>query len=247
MCANDILCHGARPLFFLDYLACGNLDADVAAQIVAGITDACVEIGCTLAGGETAEMPGFYAPGTYDVAGFIVGLADRENLIDGTKVAPGDTLIGLPSNGVHSNGFSLVRALDLDWDGEIGGTTVREALLRPTELYVRPVLGLADTLCVHGIAHITGGGLPENLPRMARRPLRFEVRTKTWDPPPVFDVISRAGVSEEEMFRTFNMGLGMVLAVAPDDAERAIEVLSQAGVEARSIGRVTEGDGVCID
>jgi phosphoribosylformylglycinamidine cyclo-ligase len=246
MCANDILCHGARPLYFLDYLACGSLDADVAAEIVSGMIDACNEIGCSLSGGETAEMPGMYAEGSYDVAGFIVGIAEADQLIDGSSVGSGDTLIGIDSNGVHSNGFSLIRALDLDWDEDIGGRRLGDALLEPTLLYVGPVLSLIGTLSVHGIAHITGGGLYENVPRMARRSFRYDIDRAALPRQTVFDAIAAGGVAEEEMFRTFNMGTGMVLAVDPEKAVAATEHLAAAGLSARVIGRVDDGEGVCI-
>lgn len=246
MCANDILCHGAKPLYFLDYLACGSLDADVAAEIVAGMIDACEEIDCSLSGGETAEMPGMYAAGSYDVAGFIVGIADAERIIDGSSVKPGDTLIGIDSNGVHSNGFSLIRALDLDWDENIGGRRLGDVLLEPTLLYVGPVLSLIEALSVHGIAHITGGGLYENVPRMTRRRFRYDIDRAALSRQAVFDAIAAGGVAEEEMFRTFNMGTGMVLAVDPREAAAAGEHLASAGLSARVIGEVHDGEGVCI-
>lgn len=246
MCANDILCHGAKPLYFLDYLACGHLDADVAAEIVAGMIDACEEIGCSLSGGETAEMPGMYAEGSYDVAGFIVGMAEADRLIDGSAVEVGDTLLGIGSSGVHSNGFSLIRALDLDWEQDIGGRRLGEVLLEPTLLYVLPVFSLLEAVAVHGIAHITGGGLYENVPRMARRSFRYDIDRKALPRQPVFDAIAAGGVAEEEMFRTFNMGTGMVLAVAPEEATPALDHLASAGLTARVIGRVADGEGVCI-
>jgi phosphoribosylformylglycinamidine cyclo-ligase len=246
MCANDILCHGAKPLYFLDYLACGSLDAGVAAEIVAGMIDACEEIDCSVSGGETAEMPGMYAAGTYDVAGFIVGIAEAERLIDGSSVEPGDALIGIDSNGVHSNGFSLIRALDLDWDADVGGRRLGDMLLEPTLLYVRPVLSLIEAVSVHGIAHITGGGLYENVPRMARRSFRYDIDRAALPRQAVFDAIEAAGVSEEEMFRTFNMGTGMVLAVDAGEAAAATGHLASAGLSARVIGRVADGEGVCI-
>ncbi|MFW5796896.1 MAG: phosphoribosylformylglycinamidine cyclo-ligase [Spirochaetota bacterium] len=240
MCANDILCHGAAPLYFLDYLACGALDAGVAAEIVGGMIDACAQIGCSLAGGETAEMPGMYAKGTYDVAGFIVGAVEADRLIDGSAVRVGDTLVGIDSNGVHSNGFSLIRALALDWNEDIGGRRLGEALLEPTPLYVGPVLSLLEAVAVHGIAHITGGGLYENVPRMTRLGFRYRIHREALPRNPVFDAIAAGGVAEEEMFRTFNMGTGMVLAVAPGEAESAVGRLASAGLSARVIGRVED-------
>jgi phosphoribosylformylglycinamidine cyclo-ligase len=252
MCVNDILCHGARPLYFLDYLACGRLDAEVAAEIVSGMIDACGEIGCIVSGGETAEMPGVYAPGSYDVAGFVVGMVEADLLIDGTKVGPGDELIGIASNGVHSNGFSLIRTLELDWASQLETAPGRserlgEILLRPTPLYVAPVLSLLERVAVHGIAHITGGGIPENVPRMTARTLRYEIERGALPVHPVFGPIAAAGVHEADMFRTFNMGVGMVLAVSPHDTARSVEHLAGQGLSAVPIGRVVEGDGVCIE
>ncbi|MFO8064696.1 MAG: phosphoribosylformylglycinamidine cyclo-ligase [Spirochaetia bacterium] len=258
MCANDILCHGARPLFFLDYLACGKLNVDVAAEIVAGMTEACSEIGCVLSGGETAEMPGFYAEGTYDVAGFIVGMVESSHLIDGSKVAEGDVLIGLGSSGVHSNGFSLIRALPLDWDARIAASadgesppTLRDALLEPTILYGPAVLALLEEVDVHGLAHITGGGMAENIPRMAKQRFRYEIDRLALPRRAVFDEIARADVGDEEMFHTFNMGIGFVIAVSPHEAHRSRRFLEARGLEAVIMGHVASGagasgDNVCI-
>ncbi|MFW5797447.1 MAG: phosphoribosylformylglycinamidine cyclo-ligase [Spirochaetota bacterium] len=250
MCANDILCHGARPLYFLDYLACGRLDADVAAEIVAGMTDALSEIDCDLAGGETAEMPGMYAPGVYDVAGFIVGMVDAQRIIDGSRVRAGDALVGIGSNGVHANGFSLIRALKLDWEAEVAGRPLGELLLEPTVLYVNPVLSTLETLgpaAVHGIAHITGGGLPGNVPRMARGTFRYRIDPRSMPRPAVFDAVAAAGVTEKEMYHTFNMGIGMVLAVPPESGVSVCRHLRGFDLQAEILGTVTEGEGVCIE
>jgi phosphoribosylformylglycinamidine cyclo-ligase len=194
MCVNDILCHGARPLFFLDYLACGKLDADVAAEIVKGVATGCRETGSVLLGGETAEMPGFYESGKYDIAGFAVGIVDRKNIIDGGKIREGDALIGIASSGAHSNGFSLIRKALPDWDEDFGGMPLGRALLEPTRLYVKPVLGLLEHIEIHGMAHITGGGFYENIPRMFASPLDAVIRRGSWTIPPLFARIA-AGVA----------------------------------------------------
>jgi phosphoribosylformylglycinamidine cyclo-ligase len=261
MCVNDILCHGAQPLFFLDYLACGKLDADVAAALVKGVAAGCRESGCVLLGGETAEMPGFYDPGKYDIAGFAVGIADREKIIDGSRVRPGDALLGLLSSGPHSNGFSLIRRLLPDLGEDFGGMPLGLALLEPTRLYVRPVLALLDQADIHGMAHITGGGFYENVPRMfgGETPLSASIDLRSWEIPPVFLRIAGAlagekgAISEEalladgelrqKMFGTFNMGAGLVLALDPADAEAAAAFLDSRGFPARLIGRVGEGPG----
>jgi phosphoribosylformylglycinamidine cyclo-ligase len=266
MCVNDVLCHGARPLFFLDYLACGKLDADVAASLVKGVAVGCRETGSVLLGGETAEMPGFYEGGKYDMAGFSVGIVDRKNIIDGSCIAEGDTLVGIASSGPHSNGFSLIRKLLPNLDEDFGGMPLGYALLEPTRLYVRPVLDLMDQVEVKGMAHITGGGFYENIPRMFNRPLDAVIADGSWAIPPLFsriaygagtDVLSAdvgligkaaqdagakiletdAGV-RKLMFNTFNMGIGFVLALSPEDVGRAIEYLSDKGFPAWKIGRV---------
>ena len=243
MSVNDILCVGARPLYFLDYIACGRLDADVAADLVKGIADGCVDSGCALLGGETAEMPGFYDEGKYDIAGFCVGIAERDELVDGMKVEEGDVLIGLSSTGVHSNGFSLVRRLVPDYDAPFADGTIGEALLAPTRIYVRPVLAVLEKFreSVHAMSHITGGGFYENIPRMyvpinkARAaqglaPLVSVIRHHSWSVPPVFDRLVQLGAAPERMFGTFNMGIGFVLAVKPESADA---VLSEFNARAR--------------
>ncbi len=248
-CVNDILVQGAQPLFFLDYLATGRLDPGVAVQVVDGLARACRENGCALLGGETAEMPGFYADGEYDVAGFIVGAVDRERLIDGRGIAPGDALIGLPSSGLHTNGYSLARAIVFerltlgvhDRVPELG-MTVAEALLAPHRSYlpvVRPLLATPHRI-VKGMAHITGGGITDNLPRVLPRGTDAIVRLGSWEPPPLFRWLERAGaVPREDMLRTFNMGLGLILAVASTDADEAIGALRAAGEPgARVVGTI---------
>jgi phosphoribosylformylglycinamidine cyclo-ligase len=248
-CVNDILVQGARPLFFLDYLATGRLDPDVAVQVVDGLARACRENGCALLGGETAEMPGFYADGEYDVAGFIVGCVQRDRLIDGKRIAAGDVLIGLPSSGLHTNGYSLARSIVFD-RLKLGvhdsvpelGITVAEALLAPHRSYL-PVIGpLLETSpgSIKGMAHITGGGITDNLPRVLPSATDAVVRTGSWEVPPLFRWLERAGgVPREDMLRTFNMGLGLILTVAPGDADRTIGALRGAGEPgARVIGEI---------
>jgi phosphoribosylformylglycinamidine cyclo-ligase len=244
-CVNDILVQGAQPLFFLDYLATGRLDPDVAVQIVAGLARACRENGCALLGGETAEMPGFYADGEYDVAGFIVGSVERERVIDGRNIAPGDVLIGLPSSGLHTNGYSLARTIVFerlklgihDRVPELG-ITVADALLAPHRSYlsaIRPLLATPRSI-IKGMAHITGGGITDNLPRVLPSGTDAVVRLGSWDVPPVFRWLEREGaVAREDMLRTFNMGVGLVLVVAPGDADEVIGALRGAGEPAARV------------
>ena len=248
MVANDILCHGARPLFFLDYLACGKLEADKAAGIVAGMAAACREDGCALVGGETAEMPGFYTPGDYDVAGFAVGAVERSKMVDGSGVEEGDAVIGIASNGLHSNGFSLVRALITDTNIDFKGRAVIDELLIPTRLYGVPVRKLLDSgFAIKGMAHITGGGLPENLPRaFNRKILEAHIETAAWTEPDIFGFLRSLGVPESEMKGTFNMGIGFVLIVSEVDAPAVIDVLDNFGEKAWVIGGIHGGGGgVC--
>src|SRR5690349_18330974 len=230
MSVNDVLVQGAEPLFFLDYFACGRLDVDVAATVVQGIAAGCEQAGCALIGGETAEMPGMYAEGEYDLAGFAVGVVEKRRIIDGRAIAPGDVLIGLASSGPHSNGFSLIRRiLDVSgadlrapFDGG-DGRTLGDALLAPTRIYVKPLLALMNALPVKGMAHITGGGLVENVPRMLADGLQARLESGRWPRPAIFRHLQQAGrVDENEMHRVFNCGIGMVVAVAPADAERAV-------------------------
>jgi len=245
-CVNDILVQGARPLFFLDYLATGRLAPDVAEQIVRGMSEACCANGCALLGGETAEMPGFYAPGEYDVAGFIVGVVSRSKIIDGRAVVPGDALIALPSSGLHTNGYSLARriafdVLKLGVDSEVEelGETVGQALLRPHRSYLQEVLPVLDTGWIKGMAHITGGGITENLPRTLPEGCGFSLDRQSWTMPPLFAWLQRAGqLDDAEMFRTFNMGVGLILVCAP---AHATALASALGPDAWLLGRVGDG------
>jgi phosphoribosylformylglycinamidine cyclo-ligase len=252
-CVNDILVQGAIPLFFLDYLATGRLDPDVAVQIVEGLSIACRENGCALLGGETAEMPGFYADGEYDVAGFIVGAVDREHLIDGRTVRSGDVLIGLPSSGLHTNGYSLARRIafdvaGLDVNDEVPelGTTIGDALLRPHRSYLPVIRPLLGTGLVRGMAHITGGGITDNLPRVLPEGRGAVIDRKSWQVPALFQWLQRqGGVPDEDMRRTFNMGVGLIVICGPDAADAVIDVLAGAGERnAVRIGQVQEGAGV---
>jgi phosphoribosylformylglycinamidine cyclo-ligase len=250
-CVNDILVQGAEPLFFLDYLATGRLSPEVAEQIVSGVARACREHGCALIGGETAEMPGFYADGEYDIAGFIVGAVDRAKIVDGRLIAPGDVLIGLPSAGLHTNGYSLARRVFFDVAGLETGTfvpelnlTAGEALLAPHRCYLALVKPLLERGYVKGLAHITGGGLTENLPRILPPGSAAEIDRAAWTVPPIFRFIQeRGGVDRDEMYRTFNMGIGLVIACAARDADRVLEAVRRAGGPgAVRIGRVVAGE-----
>jgi len=246
-CINDILVQGARPLFFLDYLATGRLAPDVAEQIVKGVAAACRENGCALLGGETAEMPGFYADGEYDIAGFIVGLVERERVIDGRSIRAGDCLIALPSSGLHTNGYSLARRivfdvlkLDVDAYVEELGSTVGEALLRPHRSYLGVVTPLLERGWIKGMAHITGGGLTENVPRTLPDGRGFSLDRGSWTVPPLFTWLQRAGdVDDREMLRAFNMGVGMVLVASPAAVDDALRTLRASGEPAWLLGRVT--------
>ena len=250
-CVSDILVQGARPLFFLDYIACGRLEADVVEQVVSGLSLGCREAGCALIGGETAEMPDFYAPGEYDLAGFIVGVVERCRLVDGTRILPGDQLLGLASAGLHTNGYSLARRLFFDrlslGAGEPVpelGATVGEILLAPHRSYFRLLEPLLDAGVLKGMAHITGGGITDNLPRILLRGTAAEVRKGSWPVLPVFEYLRRMGdIEEAEMFRTFNMGIGMILVVAPEDSARVMQHFQSRREPVFEIGSVTRGDG----
>ncbi|HZR70068.1 MAG TPA: phosphoribosylformylglycinamidine cyclo-ligase [Burkholderiales bacterium] len=243
MSVNDILVQGAEPLFFLDYYACGRLDVGVATQVVAGIARGCDLAGCALIGGETAEMPGMYPEGEYDLAGFAVGVVEKSAIIDGRSIAPGDAVLGLASSGAHSNGYSLVRRI-LDVSGadpgsDFHGRTLAEALLEPTRIYVKPLLALMRAMTVKGLAHITGGGLVENVPRVLPDGTKAVLERGAWTPPPIFGWLQEQGnVAEAEMLRVFNCGIGMVVIVEERDAARAQETLRAAGETAWRIGRV---------
>jgi len=243
MCVNDVLVQGAEPLFFLDYFACGKLDVELATDVVAGIAAGCRQAGAALIGGETAEMPDMYADGDYDLAGFCVGAVERDAIIDGSDIAAGDTLIGIASSGPHSNGYSLVRkVLALAGDTNIDGVRASEHLLTPTRIYVKPVLQLMSTVTVKGLAHITGGGITENLPRILDDSVHAEIDTASWAQGPVFDWLAAAGnITVDEMRRTFNCGVGMIVVVDAADAGRAISLLADAGENAWEIGRIAEG------
>ena len=252
MCVNDIICGGAAPLFFLDYIACGKNQPVRIASIVEGVAEGCRQAGCALVGGETAEHPGMMADDDYDLAGFAVGIVDEERIIDGSRLAEGDTLIGLASTGVHSNGFSLVRkVLDVEHADltspreDLGGVSLGDALLTPTRIYVKAVKALlAGGVDVHAISHITGGGFYENVPRMMREGLSARIRLASFPRPAVFDVIQRAGdIPERDMYNTFNMGLGMVLALPASQAQQALTLLSGVGQSAWQVGKVVPGDG----
>lgn len=254
MCVNDVLAQGARPLIFLDYVAVGKNDPATVEAIVAGVAEGCRQAECALVGGETAEMPGMYAPGDYDIAGFTVGAVEKSRLIDCSKVKAGDMLVGIASSGVHSNGFSLVRKIVSDCGLELdkkyeesGDLTLGEMLLTPTKIYVRQVHKVLEEIDVHGIAHITGGGFDENIPRILRPGQGIEIEEGSWEILPVFRLLEKYGkVPHREMFNIFNMGVGMVLAVNPEDAPRVIEILTECGEKASVIGRIVEGEGVTI-
>ena len=252
MCVNDIICCGARPLFFLDYIAIGKNEAEKVASIVSGVAEGCVQSGCALIGGETAEHPGVMAPDDYDIAGFAVGVVDRPKIIDPARVEEGDALIGLTSSGVHSNGFSLVRKVfDIEHADltaplkELEGKSLGEALLAPTKIYVKAVQALLDGgTDLHGASHITGGGFFENVPRMLPQGLEAQFYAAALPRPPIFELIQKqGGISEHDMYNTFNMGLGMVLAVPADQADRALSLLRAAGeTDAAEVGVVAQGD-----
>ena len=254
MCVNDVLAQGAAPLLFLDYVAVGHNRPEVVEAIVAGVAEGCRQADCALVGGETAEMPGMYAPEDYDIAGFTVGAVEKDDLIDGSKVAEGDVLVGIPSTGVHSNGFSLVRKIvkDAGLDlrakyEETGDLTLGEMLLTPTKIYVRPVLALMKEVDVHGVAHITGGGFDENIPRILGDGLGVEVKEGSWEILPVFRLLEKYGrVPHREMFNIFNMGIGMVLAVSASNADKTIAGLEKHGLKPSVIGKVVKGKGVTI-
>ncbi|MCG6898961.1 MAG: phosphoribosylformylglycinamidine cyclo-ligase [Gammaproteobacteria bacterium] len=251
MCVNDIVVSGAEPLFFLDYYATGKLDLEVATAVINGIARGCELAGAALVGGETAEMPGMYATGDYDLAGFSVGIVEKSAILDGSAVRPGDTLIGLASSGPHSNGYSLIRKI-IEVSGstladDLDGRPLAEWLLAPTHIYVKPLLSLFGQVTVHALAHITGGGLSENLPRVLPENTCAVIDTGTWQQGPVFDWLQRSGnVATREMYRTFNCGIGMVVCVAEEDATRALAHLNSTGEDARVIGQVAQGKGVPV-
>lgn len=248
MCVNDIICCGARPLFFLDYIACGKNVPEKIADIVKGVSDGCVQAGAALIGGETAEMPGFYPVEEYDLAGYSTGVVDKSKIIDHSAMKPGDVLLALPSSGVHSNGFSLVRKVfDIEHAdlkkplAELSGKSLGDTLLTPTKIYVKPVLKLLEEVTVKGISHITGGGFYENIPRSIPDGLCAEIRREDVRVLPIFDLIAGTGnISEHDMFNTFNMGVGMSIVVSEEDAEKALHILQEQGEEAYLLGKITE-------
>jgi phosphoribosylformylglycinamidine cyclo-ligase len=242
MSVNDILVQGAEPLFFLDYYACGKLDVEVAARVVAGIAKGCELSNCALSGGETAEMPGMYGPGEYDLAGFAVGVVEKAKIIDGRSITAGDAVIGLASSGPHSNGYSLIRRViterNADLTAPLGDQTLGDALMAPTRIYVRSILELLPRIAVKGMAHITGGGLTENVPRILPPGAQAVLNKSSWTPPPVFDWLQQAGIEAAEMHRTFNCGIGMVVIVAADQAGAALASLRASGETATLIGEI---------
>ena len=249
MCVNDIVCGGAEPLFFLDYIALGKNRPEKVAQIVKGVADGCVMSGCSLVGGETAEMPGFYPENEYDIAGFAVGIVDRKKIIDGKSIKEGDTLIGLPSSGLHSNGFSLVRKLlnlteeKLTKPIQQLGTTLGEELIKPTRIYVKTILQLKELFPIKGICHITGGGFVENIPRMIPEGLRVKIHRGTWPVPPIFNLLQTIGsITDESIYNTFNMGIGMVLAVDHSLVADVLKKLESMDEKAYVIGEIVKGE-----
>ncbi|GAA0098720.1 phosphoribosylformylglycinamidine cyclo-ligase [Clostridium perfringens] len=248
MCVNDILCHGAKPLFFLDYIACGKLEAEVSSDLVKGVAEGCIKSQCSLIGGETAEMPGMYKEGDYDIAGFAVGIVDKDKIINGKDIKSGDKLIGIASSGVHSNGYSLIRKVFKNLDEDFNGKAIWEELLTPTKIYVKPVLSLLEKFNIKGMAHVTGGGFYENLPRMlSKEGLSIVINKNSYEIPEIFKKLMELGVKEEEMYNTFNMGIGFVLCVEEDEVEDVLKELSKQGEKAFEIGYINAGgEGVCI-
>jgi len=250
MCVNDVVCSGAEPLFFLDYIACGKMVPEKMAEIVKGVAAGCKEAGCALVGGETAEMPEFYKDDEYDLAGFCVGVVEKDEIITGETIQEGDAIIGLSSTGLHSNGFSLVRKVFFEMAGagldhyvEEFGCTLGEELLKPTAVYAKTVLGLMKHTKIKGIAHITGGGLIENIPRILPEGVKALIHKNSWEKPPIFDVIQKTGnVPEREMYTTFNMGIGLVLVVAPENVDAALKQLQQKKQKGCVMGEITRGN-----
>jgi len=243
MCSNDLIVAGAEPLFFLDYYATGKLDIDTATSVIKGISEGCIQSGCALTGGETAEMPGMYEGEDYDLAGFCVGIVEKERIIDGSKVRPGDVLLGLASSGPHSNGYSLIRKVievsDADLNSDFDGSTLGERLLEPTRIYVKSLLSLHAEIEIHSLSHITGGGLLENLPRMMPENTQAKIDGSSWNRPAVFNWLQEQGnIKASEMYRTFNCGIGMVVVVAPQDKEKAVEILQQNGETVFNLGNI---------
>ena len=248
MCVNDILCHGAKPLFFLDYIACGKLEAEVAADLVKGVSEGCIQGDCALIGGETAEMPGFYRDGEYDMAGFAVGIVDKDKIINGKNIKEGDKLIGITSSGIHSNGYSLVRKIFTDLNEDLNEQEIWKTLITPTKIYVKPVLELLKSFEIKGMSHITGGGFIENVPRMFNgNNLTAVIKKNSYPLPAIFERIMEKGVDENHMYNTFNMGIGFILCVKESDVEGIIKKLIEMGEKAYEIGYITSGgEGCCL-
>lgn len=256
MCVNDIICVGAKPLFFLDYIACGKNVPEKIASIVKGVADGCIQSGCCLIGGETAEMPGFYPEDEYDLAGFAVGIVDKSKVIDIEKVSEGDVIIGIASSGIHSNGYSLVRKVfdveNVDLTAkrdDLGGKSLGEALIEPTKIYVKPMTELFKEMTPHAVMHITGGGFYENIPRALPEGMTAKIDKKSLEIPAIFKVLAETGnIPERDMFNTYNMGIGMTVVVPREDSERALEIINVAGEKAYVIGEIVKGDeGVIIE
>jgi phosphoribosylformylglycinamidine cyclo-ligase len=254
MSVNDILVQGAKSLFFLDYYACGHLDVDVAEKVVGGVAHGCELAGCALIGGETAEMPGMYPEGEYDLAGFAVGVVEKSKIIDGSSIKKGDVVLGLASSGPHSNGFSLIRKIvevsGAQWSDKIGGTTLADAVMEPTRIYVKQVLAVLEKVSIKGMAHITGGGLVENIPRILPENTQCVIRAGSWKRPAVFDWLQeKGGITDLEMYRVFNNGIGMAVVVSKEDAEKAVEAFKAQGETVYLIGEITdlpEGEAPCV-
>ncbi len=251
MCVNDIIVQGAEPLFFLDYFATGKLEVDTAAQVVAGIGKGCELAGCALVGGETAEMPGMYAEGEYDLAGFSVGIVEKTKIIDGSKVQAGDKLIGIASSGPHSNGYSLIRKVletrEISLNDEFQGRKLAELLLEPTRIYVKSLLTLLETVPVHALSHITGGGITENLPRVLPDDLAAEINLASWSFPDVFNWLQQQGnIAQADMLTTFNCGIGMIVCVAPEDEAQTVEILQQQGETVYRLGQIVAAEQAAV-
>ena len=247
MCVNDILCHGAKPLFFLDYLACGKLDSDVSSEIIKGVADGCLQAGASLIGGETAEMPGFYTVGEYDIAGFAVGAVEEDEIVNGSKIEEGDAIIAISSNGPHSNGFSLIRKLFVDLNEVYENKKIWEHLLTPTKIYVKSIQKLMESVKINGMAHITGGGLIENVPRTIPEGLCANIDRKKIEIHPIFKHGYFKKVTEDELWGTFNMGVGFIVIVKKEDAEKTIGILKENGENAYEIGYISKGENkLCL-
>ena len=247
MCVNDILCHGAKPLFFLDYLACGKLDSDVSSEIIKGVADGCLQAEASLIGGETAEMPGFYTVGEYDIAGFAVGAVEEDEIVNGSKIEEGDTIIAISSSGPHSNGFSLIRKLFVDLNEVYENKRIWEHLLTPTKIYVKSIQKLMESVKINGMAHITGGGLIENVPRTIPEGLCANIDRKKIEIHPIFKHGYFKKVTEEELWGTFNMGVGFIVIVTKEDVEKTIGILKENGENAYEIGYISKGENkLCL-